>query len=406
MSQSQELPPKYNAASDLAFADPTARVKQLANYGNTVDIDPNVPIRRYYRSGLEMVRMGNVYEQEGSFENAYILYMKFMTLFIEKIRKHPEYSTVNTDSKTTIQEKLHKVMPKAEKLKKILLDHYTKEHNKYLEEQAKLQALKKKEDNNDSVVKNKLKSFDASQDTYNINSVVGPDKLIGLDSIVYPDDFPNDQKRPNLPDGLVLQDPVKPKPPGPSIDRSVKPTDTGGLLGGSLRSVLVPSGLMDKFLALARSNTDKNIETCGILAGQLSRNKFAISHVILPKQCGTSDSCTTMNEEEIFDFQDQHGLITLGWIHTHPSQTAFLSSVDLHTHCSYQTMMPEAVAIVCAPKYQETGCFCLTPQYGLEFIQKCRQQGFHPHPNEPPLFMTAPHVQFDKQAPVQIMDLR
>lgn len=46
MSQSQELPPKYNAASDLAFADPTARVKQLANYGNTVDIDPNVPIRR------------------------------------------------------------------------------------------------------------------------------------------------------------------------------------------------------------------------------------------------------------------------------------------------------------------------------------------------------------------------
>lgn len=22
-----------------------------------------------------------------------------------------------------------------------------------------------------------------------------------------------------------------------------------------------------------------------------------------------------MNEEEIFDFQDQHGLITLGWIH-------------------------------------------------------------------------------------------
>jgi hypothetical protein len=38
---------------------------------------------------------------------------------------------------------------------------------------------------------------------------------------------------------------------------------------------------------------------------------------------------------------------------THPSQTAFLSSVDLHTHCSYQLMMPEALAIVCAPRYQE-----------------------------------------------------
>lgn len=37
--------------------------------------------------------------------------------------------------------------------------------------------------------------------------------------------------------------------------------------------------------------------------------------MILPKQKGTSDSCLTMNEEEIFDYQDQHNLITLGWIH-------------------------------------------------------------------------------------------
>lgn len=38
---------------------------------------------------------------------------------------------------------------------------------------------------------------------------------------------------------------------------------------------------------------------------------------------------------------------------THPTQTAFLSSVDLHTHCSYQMMMPEAIAIVCSPKFNE-----------------------------------------------------
>lgn len=37
--------------------------------------------------------------------------------------------------------------------------------------------------------------------------------------------------------------------------------------------------------------------------------------MILPKQKGTPDSCTTMNEEEIFDYQDQHNLITIGWIH-------------------------------------------------------------------------------------------
>lgn len=37
--------------------------------------------------------------------------------------------------------------------------------------------------------------------------------------------------------------------------------------------------------------------------------------MILPKQKGTPDSCITMNEEEIFDYQDQYNLITIGWIH-------------------------------------------------------------------------------------------
>jgi STAM-binding protein len=59
-------------------------------------------------------------------------------------------------------------------------------------------------------------------------------------------------------------------------------------------------------------------------------------------------------------------------IHTHPSQTAFLSSVDLHTHLSYQLMLPEALAIVCAPKHNQTGFFMLTENHGLQFIGKCR----------------------------------
>lgn len=40
-------------------------------------------------------------------------------------------------------------------------------------------------------------------------------------------------------------------------------------------------------------------------------------------------------------------------LQTHPTQTAFLSSVDLHTHSSYQLMLPEAIAIVCSPKHNE-----------------------------------------------------
>lgn len=59
------------------------------------------------------------------------------------------------------------------------------------------------------------------------------------------------------------------------------------------------------------------------------------------------------DEAEIFALQDKFNLISFGWIHTHPSQTAFLSSIDMHTHYSYQVMMPEAIAIVCAPKHNQ-----------------------------------------------------
>jgi hypothetical protein len=36
-----------------------------------------------------------------------------------------------------------------------------------------------------------------------------------------------------------------------------------------LRNVVVPSYLCQEFLRLAKNNTIRNIETCGILAGQL-----------------------------------------------------------------------------------------------------------------------------------------
>lgn len=80
-----------------------------------------------------MVRMANVYLAEGSLENAYMLYLKFMTLFLEKIRKHPEYNTVPPDVRAVNQAMLKEVMPKAEKLKQKLLDQYAKEHAHYKE---------------------------------------------------------------------------------------------------------------------------------------------------------------------------------------------------------------------------------------------------------------------------------
>lgn len=99
---------------------------------------------------------------------------------------------------------------------------------------------------------------------------------------------------------------------------------------GFLRQIIVPENTMSKFLALASKNTANNVETCGILAGRLAYNRLNITHVIVPKQQGTPDSCTTMNEEDIFEIQDQHNLITLGWIHV--SVPVSQKSVQIRLH--------------------------------------------------------------------------
>ncbi|KAI8923763.1 hypothetical protein BC831DRAFT_469518 [Entophlyctis helioformis] len=148
-----------------------------------------------------------------------------------------------------------------------------------------------------------------------------------------------------------------------------------------LRTLNLPRTLASTFLNIAAPNTRLNLETCGILCGTLSRSAFTVTTLLIPQQTATSDSCTTRNEELIFEVQDSRELLTLGWIHTHPSQSCFMSSVDLHTHCSYQIMMPEAIAIVMAPsKTPSQGIFRLTDPPGLDVISACRNpQMFHPH---------------------------
>ncbi|XP_058193182.1 AMSH-like ubiquitin thioesterase 2 isoform X4 [Rhododendron vialii] len=101
-----------------------------------------------------------------------------------------------------------------------------------------------------------------------------------------------------------------------------------------LKDVHISARLMDDFLALARDNTDKDLETCGVLGAFLRGGIFHVTTLIIPKQESTSSSA--LYEEEIFSIQHEQSLFPVGWIHTHPSQSCFMSSVDLHTQFSYQ----------------------------------------------------------------------
>ena len=72
----------------------------------------------------------------------------------------------------------------------------------------------------------------------------------------------------------------------PSVDRSTKPnidhfTSVGGQTNNTygFRDVLVPTELISKFMALAQPNTNKNVETCGILCGKLVSFSYILNSI-------------------------------------------------------------------------------------------------------------------------------
>lgn len=175
--------------------------------------------------------------------------------------------------------------------------------------------------------------------------------------------------------------------------------------------VHISTALMESFLRVAKSNTERSLETCGVLAGSLKNKRFYVTSLIIPKQESTSDSCQTTNEEEIFDYQDKQSLFTLGWIHTHPTQSCFMSSIDVHTHYSYQIMLPEAIAIVMAPSdsRRKHGIFRLTAPGGMSVIRQCQQRGFHPHSEPPgggPIYDSCADVFMNPKLKFDVVDLR
>lgn len=242
--------------------------------------------------------MAVVYMNEGNHENAYILFLRFLTLFVEKVPKHPKCKEVALATRQENKQKMVQIMSFTEKLKKQLLDRYAKEYEQFLIDQEAQRKNAIEEARRRELEDKRTKTVNPSPSAPYAQIPSAPN----LDDIVYPGDFPSIDPSKSSP-GLL---------PGtkPQFDRTIKPSNS--FMEGGLRSMYVPDDTMKKFLELARSNTLQNVETCGILAGKLQQHQLYVTHVIIPKQSGTSDSCNTMNEEEIFDVQDNLHLVTLG----------------------------------------------------------------------------------------------
>ncbi|XP_024120771.1 AMSH-like protease isoform X2 [Oryzias melastigma] len=429
---------KLAAEPDYTDVSLTAveRVRALTKMGRCVEINEDIAPRRYFRSGVEMERMAAVYLEEGSLENAYVLYNKFITLFVEKLPSHKDYQQCSAiPEKQFIMKKLQEeAFPRKDELKKRLQEKYSWEHGEYLRAQSpsvvvdgcgqQLQQLSLlDEDRRRVLLLEEEKQRVAALRRMQIES----EQFRYFEDQLKRQELANKKeeeaelkvaaKVPEVTDGSCLShQPIKGRlqSQGADLNRNRAPPSVSqpaatlasvhGQRVEGLRRVVIPRDLTLRFLQLADSNTARGIETCGVLCGRLTQNEFVLTHVVVPKQSAGPDFCDMENVEELFSFQDQKNLLTLGWIHTHPTQTAFLSSVDLHTHCSYQLMLPEAIAIVCAPKHNDTGVFRLTSP-GMSEVSGCRLKGFHPHSKEPPLFTVCKHVVL-RDSKLGLLDLR
>ncbi|KAM3859709.1 AMSH-like protease [Diretmus argenteus] len=429
---------KLAAEADYTDVSLTAaeRVRALGKMGSSVQINEDVAPRRYFRSGVEMERMAAVYLEEGSLENAYVLYNKFITLFVEKLPGHRDYQQqCSIPEKQLIMKKLQEVaFPRKEELKKLLQEKYNREHTEYLRAQSQAvvvdgcgqqlqrlslldedrRRLSLLEEERQRVAALRRMQIESEQFRY-FEDQLRRQELANRRGEEAGQKAEN--KVPEVTDGSCLSqqpnrdngrsqgaDPNQNKPPPPISRPAATLSGVHTQCVEGLRRVVVPRDLTYRFLLLADANTARGIETCGVLCGRLTQDEFLLTHVVVPKQSAGPDFCDMENVEELFSFQDQQNLLTLGWIHTHPTQTAFLSSVDLHTHCSYQLMLPEAVAIVCAPKHNDTGVFRLTSP-GMMEVSACRLKGFHPHSKEPPLFTVCQHVVV-RDSKISVLDLR
>ncbi|KAM3725494.1 STAM-binding protein-like [Dirofilaria immitis] len=307
------------------ICDPSLRMRITLNMAATQEVSPTVPINRYYRSLNELYRVAGFCMDDKDYERAFIYYMRFVSLTVEGLPKHKQYKGFSSAEKIKAEAVLRDAFVKAEALKERLKKKY--------EEEAVLAKQNAERAAADNAALIRKKDMSSDQD------VVACNRFLEI----------ADYKKSCS--AAVIFD-----------SRNI-----------NHKEIVVAGDLVENFVRLAQINTSGNVETCGILCGSLiSGGICRITHAVIPKQTGAADSCNTHNEEEVFAYQDVNNLITLGWIHTHPSQTAFLSSVDLHTHCSYQLMLSEAIAIVVAPKFNEVGIFRLSER-GMKEISGCRK---------------------------------
>lgn len=413
-----QVPPYISYLPTNLMESPQALFARANNY----EYSNNIPLRSWLRTLHVLLSHAQMYAREGDLQEAYILNLRFLDLVLNRIPNHPdwrsqrrkanegkgsqhEFSQYNSICKSQVPQ----VLRECESLRNIIEQAYKDftERSIVSENIPVKEEIHPQEDMlfDEKVLEKSLKDVIGSSDASKNDggSHHGPSRPGSSSMLEITPQYPTIE-------------PAK-APSVSSAADDVKHKTVNFTEGGSpLRTIFVPQELQSAFLKVSRRNTSKKLEMCGLLCGRLNRNAFFVTNLVIPQQENTENTCQTKNEEQLFSYIDSQDLFVLGWIHTHPTQSCFLSSVDLHTQNSYQIMLKEAIAIVAAPNFKDQcyGYFRLTDPPGVPTITSCRMTGFHPH-EQKNLYVSCHrenddikrgHVVVRSHLPFEIKDLR
>ncbi|XP_077253663.1 AMSH-like ubiquitin thioesterase 3 isoform X2 [Tasmannia lanceolata] len=395
------------------------------------------PLSFYFRIANQIINQAQVYRDEQNIVDLYLILNRYSRLLSEIIPQHPSYPTYSAKEKLHHKKILYEIVKELESLKP-LLGRKSDEINRQLQERpsnienvsnltSQGQILKddallssERKVKSCGMVESKCHRKDFSTNCMSTASrgsgqiCITADN-IGLASAIADDantfcslfESPCSTSSTTARGGNINVHTVTLSSPSPvvscirsvphdthvshitsadSIDGNLKTSFDGSSESKVIHDIHISARLMEEFLEIARTNTERNLETCGILGAFLKKRTFYVTTLIIPKQESTSDS-------------------------THPSQTCFMSSIDLHTHYSYQVMLPEAFAIVMAPTdpSRSYGIFRLSDPGGTSVLKECQERGFHSH-QEPadgsPIYEDCSNVYINSNLRFEIIDLR
>lgn len=103
-------------------------MKDLVSVSHDIVVDKTISISKYFNSGKELIKTAAAFEEKGEIEKAFVLYLRYMTLFVEKIIHHPGYHNYDRNEKTSVKNECNRIFDVAEGLKKKILEKYTREY--------------------------------------------------------------------------------------------------------------------------------------------------------------------------------------------------------------------------------------------------------------------------------------